>query len=278
MLLIMKKAVLFFLCILLNKITQAQLANGSTAPDFTFTDINGVSQHLYTYLNQGKYVAIDVSTTWCEPCWNYHSTGTMDSLYNLHDVGDRTWKILFIEADGGTDSFAIHGIGSSTLGDWTWGTLFPIINPSSGVPLNDFLVAYDLSVWPTFFLICPNKKVYQDTLNAALKPTVSTWQYVASQYCAPAGLDNIADVDPLTIYPNPSSDYVTLYFTLNNSRNVSLSVTNIMGTIVANRNFGSLQAGDQSLRFDVDVLAKGLYTFTVSDNSGRYIRKKIMIK
>jgi len=44
--------------------TNAQLPNGSTAPDFTFTDMNGVSQNLYTYLNAGKVVVVDASTTW----------------------------------------------------------------------------------------------------------------------------------------------------------------------------------------------------------------------
>lgn len=38
---------------------QAQLADGSTAPDFTLTDINGQTHHLYDYLGAGKTVIID---------------------------------------------------------------------------------------------------------------------------------------------------------------------------------------------------------------------------
>ena len=35
----------------------AQLPSGGLAPDFTVTDINGNSHHLYQYLNQGYTVA-----------------------------------------------------------------------------------------------------------------------------------------------------------------------------------------------------------------------------
>ena len=37
------------------------LSNGSIAPDFTFTDMNGNTQHLYSYLDAGKAVVIDIS-------------------------------------------------------------------------------------------------------------------------------------------------------------------------------------------------------------------------
>jgi hypothetical protein len=38
---------------------SSQLPNGSVAPDFSITDIDGVEHHLYSYLDSGYAVIID---------------------------------------------------------------------------------------------------------------------------------------------------------------------------------------------------------------------------
>src|SRR6185312_9517066 len=64
--------------------SYAQLAVGSIFPDYTLTDINGNSHHLYADLDAGKTVYIDISATWCPPCWAFHQGGTLDSLWAQH--------------------------------------------------------------------------------------------------------------------------------------------------------------------------------------------------
>jgi hypothetical protein len=56
----MKRILLAFSAILLlgSASVKAQLPNGSVAPDFTATDINGVEHHLYDYLAQGYTVVL----------------------------------------------------------------------------------------------------------------------------------------------------------------------------------------------------------------------------
>jgi thiol-disulfide isomerase/thioredoxin len=272
------KFYLFILTIAFCTNSFGQIQDGSTAPDFTFTDIYGNTQNLYSYLNQDKYVAIDVSATWCEPCWDYHNQQVMDSLYKLHDIpGDNTWKIIFVEADGYTDSAALYGLTSNSQGNWVQGSDYTILNPPIGIALNDFLNGYELSYYPTFLLICPNKKVFQTALNGP-RPTVAMWEAVAVNSCFPAGIDNVEDKNPVTIYPNPSSSATTMFFMLNNKAVVKLFVMNTVGQIVDEVSYGMLNPGDQSLKYDVAKLQPGVYIFSISCENHRVIQKKVLVQ
>ena len=52
----------FLLC---AGLASAQLPDGSVAPDFTATDLNGEEHNLYSYLDSGYQVILDFSATWC---------------------------------------------------------------------------------------------------------------------------------------------------------------------------------------------------------------------
>ena len=89
----------------------AQLPDGSIAPDFTITDIEGEEHNLYSYLDSGYSVIIDFSATWCGPCWNYHTSGIFEELYEaLGPNGTNELRILFIESDDSTTDDELHGI------------------------------------------------------------------------------------------------------------------------------------------------------------------------
>ena len=79
----MKKALLFSLALCGGASVYAQLPDGTIAADFTVIPLNNgqVPFHLYSELNAGRPVIMDVSATWCNPCWNYHNSGKLDQLY-----------------------------------------------------------------------------------------------------------------------------------------------------------------------------------------------------
>lgn len=141
--------------------TFAQLTNGSNAPDFTATDINGVSHSLYEdFLDQGIPVIMDISATWCPPCWNYHETHALKDLYSIYGPkASNEVGVLFIEGDGNTPLSHLYGEGNSR-GDWTEGTPYPIIDNSSIANL------YQIGYFPTLYTICPDKTVYLIESNA----------------------------------------------------------------------------------------------------------------
>ena len=150
----MKKSLTLLGIAALGLTTRAQIANFSAAPDFTGTDIDGNTWHLNELLDQGKTVIMDVSATWCAPCWAYHNSGALEDLYAAHGPnGDNTVMVLMVEGDGTTNNDDLHGLTSESQGDWTAGTPYPIID-DAGIA-DDYQITY----FPTIFKICPNRVV-----------------------------------------------------------------------------------------------------------------------
>jgi thiol-disulfide isomerase/thioredoxin len=149
--------VLLFLSPNLSANSVMPLSDNAIAPDFTVTDLNGVSHTLYDYLDDGKMVILDFSATWCPPCWNYHQAHILKDIYTTYGPnGTDEIMVLFVEADVSTPVSALYGTGN-TQGDWVTGTPYPIIDDGNG-SLNN---AYQISFFPTLYGVCSDRKIYQ---------------------------------------------------------------------------------------------------------------------
>lgn len=154
----MKKILLLLLLfpILYSGKLSAQLADGTIAPDFTVTDINGNSHHLYNMLSQGKPVLLEFFTTWCVPCMQMHDERvlqTIDSTYGPNGIHANALQVLAVECDVNTDSADLY-----SFYDWITGTSYPTVD----LDASNIQVASDYAInyVPTMYVICPDHKVY----------------------------------------------------------------------------------------------------------------------
>ena len=165
----MKSILLIALAILLSfNNVQAQLPNGSIAPDFTLVDLNGTTHTLYDYLDAGQTVFLDFSAIWCPPCWGYHQSHELKDVYENHGptglpgVLPSTTNdvmVFFIEGQAGTLA-ELNG-GGSSMGDWVTGTPYPIICTDPSVSGNTDAVSndYQIPYWPTVYQVCPDRTI-----------------------------------------------------------------------------------------------------------------------
>ncbi len=140
-----------------SKNSNAQIADGTFVPNFIAKDINGKTQNLYALLQDGYKVVIDVSATWCSPCWDYHLTGALEDLHrNYGPDGSKEVFVLFIEGDDGTTLEDLQGTGDNTYGDWTANTPYPIID--DGGFIGDLL---EVAYYPTIYTVCSDGRIYE---------------------------------------------------------------------------------------------------------------------
>lgn len=212
----MKKNLLIAALALCSVGATAQIADNSICPDWTGTDINGNTYNLYSILDSGYTVFIDVSATWCGPCWAYHNSGALETLYTSHGPGtaDNAVRVFMIEGDGTTGMADLQGNTSSSQGNWIQGTPYPIIDDAS---IGDLL---EITYFPTIYKVCPNRLIKEEGQKSAaqLWSAVSSCQSATSpsdgtllpamgslKTCQGSGVDLVARLQNLGTSPMTSA-------------------------------------------------------------------------
>lgn len=154
----MKKLLLNFILIALPLAMFAQVPSGTKlAANITGTDvISDGAVDVQAWLDDDKTVILDVFATWCGPCWSFHQSKYLEELYAEHGPeGDNTIRILAIEGDSRTTAADVVGTGNNTLGNWTEGVLYNMIDDDSH---NGTL---NIAYYPTLYIIRPDGTIIE---------------------------------------------------------------------------------------------------------------------
>lgn len=221
---------------------------GTTAPDFTVTDVHGDIHHLYDYLDSGKYVLLDFFYTTCIPCQYY--SPQVNLAYEKY--GCNTGEVIFISIDyNDTDAEVIAY-------EQQYQIEFPSVSGVDGGG-NGLIGPYGIIGFPTFFLIAPSKTIVQQIE----PPTLQVFDFrfgqenIAPQSCTATGVKDLGSVIELKTYPNPTRGNTTIelpgYLT---GSLVFVSITDATGKVVKSE---AIQTRNNSLDFDFSGFAPGIY-------------------
>jgi hypothetical protein len=116
----------------------------------------------------------------------------------------------------------------------------------------------------------------------SLAPTVTGGPYVRVPVVRPVftcylGLENetLSNGD-VSIYPNPASDNTNVKLTLNGEEEVMITVRDLTGKTIQVLNAGKLTSGSHNVAMNLEGIAQGMYTITISAGTSSITQKMIV--
>jgi dienelactone hydrolase len=84
-----------------------------------------------------------------------------------------------------------------------------------------------------------------------------------------------SDLEGLSIYPNPSDEFITLIFTPRSTADISIRISNLIGEVVFQNSFSAVANQIQTHKFSLIELKCGIYFIEVRSTAFNYVEKII---
>lgn len=242
---------------------------GDTVGDFTIKTTDGVTRNLYSTLDSGKTVFIDLFYTTC--VWCQYFAPVIEEVYQNHGAGQggiEFWGISnnLQDPDSIIDQYRLN---------------FNVTNPCAGphgggtTAHTTVIAGQNFQGWPTYCVVCPDHTMFFDPCY----PPVVTGFDPFFEICA-----SMLDVDEnrpqkketVSIYPNPAGEKLFLDLQLNSSSEIRIVVYNLLGSKVLTSTINHI-AGDPAIVLDLSSLTSGIYLIKIWSDYNLLDNRKICI-
>jgi hypothetical protein len=240
---------------------------GDTVGDFTIRTTDGVSRNLYSTLDSGKTVFIDLFYTTC--VWCQYFAPVIEEVYQNHGAGQ-----------GGIEFWGI----SNNLQDPDsiidqYRQNFNVTNPCAGphgggtTAHTTVIAGQNFQGWPTYCVVCPDHTMFFDPVY----PPVVTGFDPFFEICASmVGNDEKKPDPPLSVYPNPANDIIFIEIPSGSNGKIKVELINILGSCILSSSY-TISTGTPSLSLDVSSLPTGAYLLRIWADNKLLDNKKISI-
>lgn len=219
--------------------------------DFTITTTDGITRNLYTTLDSGKTVFIDLFFTTCTWCQLY--APIIEQIYQDTGAGEADIEFWGIsnnlnDPDPVIDQYKLN---------------YNITNPCAG-PQGGGTTAHSTVIagqnflgWPTYCVICPDRTMYFDPV---YPPTVTGFNPYFENCAETVGVkdDDQEKDQKLRVYPNPAADHVFIDLNPLSDGVAEIRIINLYGAIVFTVKY-PVTKGPESIKIPVGELMSGLY-------------------
>lgn len=242
-----------------NKVVDVILDNSTATPAWGDTLANGLMMKTVTIpgglsVPANGYAAVSISFISGDPTFPYTSPGTV-----VGDLTTGTWTynmfrpIVRYRTDGASDD--------PQWLDYTPWNAGPDSNANCGFFKR--LPSYS-NGWINTYVPMWAWSTGGGTTASALQHLELNWE-LECPLCGTIGettdIANVSNINTASAFPNPAANEVKVPFTLNNSNDVTVTLTNVVGQVVATQSFKNVTTGTAT--FNTAALANGVYSYSV---------------
>jgi len=166
----------------------------------------------------------------------------------------------------------IIGFASDAAGDEQWAPYYAAPDPKADSNVGLFKKMPGVNGWAGVYIPTWAWSSSGTTSGASYLQFPEVSFHVTCTTCGvvtapPTVVGNVANINKVNAYPNPANNELNVPFTLDATADVTVTLSNLLGQVVATKSMNSVSKGTAT--FNTENLPAGLYNYAVISNGNR---------